>query len=203
MGTRLHNIKKEKKLGGKGKLTDALILKLTKYYGLAIRHNVHSIQDMKKAIKATLDHLTSTDTNPKHENCPSGSESWCKWCIAEAVGKTQEYEHLPPLNPAIIQYILPIYDDLSQDNLLTRCLGGHTQNSNESFNSTIWRLAPKHLNAGVKIIEIAAFIAASVFNEGYSSILKIMKKLDIQIGLHTISANTTTSSGLRGSNAEA
>ncbi|EZA54492.1 hypothetical protein X777_05747 [Ooceraea biroi] len=125
MGTRLRNIKKEKKLGGRGKLTDARITKLTKYYGLAIRRNVNSVQDMKRAIKATLDHLTSTDKNPKHKNCPPGNESWCKWRKAEAAGKTQEYEHPPPLNPEIVKHILPIYEDLSKDDLLTRCLGGH------------------------------------------------------------------------------
>lgn len=34
MGTRLRNIKKKEKLGGKGKLTDLVIKKLTTYYGL-------------------------------------------------------------------------------------------------------------------------------------------------------------------------
>jgi len=31
----------------------------------------------------------------------------------------------------------------------------------------IWRLAPKHLNSGLKIVEIASYIAARIFNEGY------------------------------------
>lgn len=50
-------------------------------------------------------------------------------------------------------------------------------NANESFNSTIWRLAPKHLNSGMKIVEIAAYIA--VFNEGYYAILKMMQSMNI------------------------
>ncbi|KZC10036.1 hypothetical protein WN55_01787 [Dufourea novaeangliae] len=54
MGSRLRNIKKTAKLGGKGKLTDALIKKLTKYYGLAIRRNFNSVEDMKKAIMAKV-----------------------------------------------------------------------------------------------------------------------------------------------------
>lgn len=126
MGTRLRNLKKKKeKLGGKGKFTDVLIKKLTTYYGLAIRRNVESVTEMKKAIMGTLNHLCSTNTNPKHENCPPGEDSWCK---------TRAYE---------------------------------------SFNSTIWRLAPKHLNSGIKIMEIVAFIVAGIFNEEYSSILRI------------------------------
>jgi len=83
------------------------------------------------------------------------------------------------------QHLLRIYEALSRDDLLQRCLGGHTQNANESFNATVWRLAPKHLNSGLKIVEILAYIAAGVFNEGYSSILKIMNALDIIVGTYS------------------
>lgn len=95
------------------------------------------------------------------------------------------FEHPPPLDPTVAKHILPIYEDLSKEELLQRCLGSHTQNSNESFNSTIWRLAPKHLNSGLKIVEIESYIAAGVFNEGYSSILQIMMELQIIIGSQT------------------
>ena len=184
MGTRFRNVKKTEKLGGKGKLTDVLIKKLTKYYGLAIRRNVDSVSEMKKAIMATLHHLCSTNKKPKHDNCPVGADSWCKWRVAEAAGNLKDFEHPPPLHPDVVKHLIPIYEDLSKEDLLNRCLGGHTQNANESFNPTIWRLAPKHLNSGRKIVEIAAFIATGVFNEGYYAILKIMQTLEINIGDH-------------------
>lgn len=57
MGTRLRNAKKLHKLGGKGKLTDALIKKIQTYYGLAIRRNQDNVDDMKNAIMATYYHL--------------------------------------------------------------------------------------------------------------------------------------------------
>ncbi|XP_011871647.1 PREDICTED: uncharacterized protein LOC105564113 [Vollenhovia emeryi] len=79
--------------------------------------------------------------------------------------------------------ILPIYEDLSRDDLLERCIGGFTQNDNESFNVTEWRLAPKHLNCGSKIIEIAAYLAAGIFNDGYSFVLRVMNDLKLPIGL--------------------
>lgn len=88
----------------------------------------------------------------------------------------------PLLNEDMKQHLLPIYQDLSRDDLLERCLGGHTQNANERFNSTIWRISPKHLNCGQKIIEISAYFAAGVFNDGFSSILRIMNSLDIIVG---------------------
>ena len=75
-----------------------------------------------------------------------------------------------------------MYQDLSNDDLLTRCLGGHTQNANESFNSTLWRMAPKHLHSGLKIVEIVSYLAAGMFNEGYSAILTTMQQLQLKIG---------------------
>lgn len=183
MSTRLQNVKKEKKLGGKDKLTDVLIKKLTKYYGLAIRRNANSVEDMKIAMFATLDHLTFTNKNPKHDKCPFGADSWCKRRKAVAARKIEEYEHPPSLHHDVVKNIRPIYENLSNNDLLTRCLGGHTQNSNESFNSTVWRLAPKHLNSSLKIVEIASYIAICIFNEDYSSILRIMNQLNIKMGI--------------------
>ncbi|XP_071652727.1 uncharacterized protein [Temnothorax longispinosus] len=185
MGTRLRNIKKAAKLGGKGKLTDTLIKKLTKYYGLAIRRHPDSVEEMKKAIMATYYHLCSTDEKPQHEYCPTGCESWCKWRVAEATGKLTEFEHPPAFHKDVQEQLLSIYQDLSKDDLLERCLGGYTQNSNESFNASLWRLAPKHLHCGAKTIEISAYFATAIFNEGYYPILKIMEAMGIVIGQHT------------------
>lgn len=183
MGSRLRNVKKAKKLGGRGRLTDSIITKLTKYYGLAIRRNVNSVEGMRKDIMATIKHIFSTKENPDHGNCPSGADSWCKWQKAVAQGKDPTLVDLtPPLNQSLKEHLLPIYEDLSKEDLLQRCLGGHTQNANESFNSTIWLMTPKHLHSGKKIVEISSFIAAGVFNEGYSSILRMMNDLDIRIG---------------------
>jgi len=99
---------------------------------------------------ATFYHLSSTNENPQHQYCPSGADSWCKWQVTQAL--QQEFDHPPPLHTDVQKHVLPIYEDLSRDDLLERCLGGYTQNANESFNATIWRLAPKHLNCGIKII---------------------------------------------------
>ncbi|XP_011859816.1 PREDICTED: uncharacterized protein LOC105557241 [Vollenhovia emeryi] len=136
---------------------------------------------MKKDIMATYLHSISTDENPRHENCPTGVDSWCKWQQAEALG-TKPEPHPAPLHPDVQKAILPIYEDLSRDELLSRCLGGHTQNANESFNSTVWRLAPKHLHCGLKVVEVAAYIAVGLFNEGNSALLMIMNELKIEVG---------------------
>ncbi|XP_052758504.1 uncharacterized protein LOC128202373 [Galleria mellonella] len=185
MGSRLRNVRKEKKLSGRGKLTDKVVKKLTKYYGLSIQRNVNSVENMKKAIMATYDHIFSTTENPQHDNCPVGVDSWCKWQKAIAQNRDPRKENLAPLlGEDLKQHLLPIYQDLSKDDLLERCLGGHTQNANESFNATVWRLSPKHLHSGLKVVEISAYIAAGIFNEGYTSVLRIMNLLNLNIGTY-------------------
>ncbi|XP_076673163.1 uncharacterized protein LOC143371637 [Andrena cerasifolii] len=191
MGSRLRNIKKTKKLGGKNKLTDKLIKQLTVYYGLAIRRHSGSIDDMYEAIWATYYHKISSDKYPKHMYCPKGSGSWCKWRKAEAEGTLKQFNHEPPLHEDVAKEIKSIYEDLSSKELLERCLGGETQNNNESFNSSLWRLAPKHLHCGLKTIEISAFIAAGIFNEGCYAILNIMDNIGIVIGDQCKSFATT------------
>ncbi|GIY05118.1 uncharacterized protein CDAR_120911 [Caerostris darwini] len=94
-----------------------------------------------------------------------------------------EFDHKnPPLNDKVLEVIKPIYESLSADSLLERCLGSETQNNNESLNSLIWTFAPKHIHAGPKTIEIATFFAVSIFNEGFIPILKILDVMGITIG---------------------
>lgn len=76
----------------------------------------------------------------------------------------------------------PIYEDLSKDELLARCVGGFTQNNNESLNQLIWKIAPKILPAGSKIVDIAALVAACTLNGGTSALLLFMHGMDLKLG---------------------
>ncbi|XP_043258074.1 uncharacterized protein LOC122400607 [Colletes gigas] len=186
MGARLRSVKKQSKgIGGKGKgkLTDKVIGDLTIYYGLAIRRHCHSIEEMKKAVWSTFYHYASSDENPQHTYCPPGPSSWCKWRNAETAGSLEEFSHdKPPLCDEVLKAIKPVYENLSSQDLLERCLGAETQNNNESLNSLIWTFAPKHIHSGTATVEIATFLAACIFNEGFSSILKILDTMGVKIG---------------------
>lgn len=89
--------------------------------------------------------------------------------------------HDLPLAPELAKELLPIYNDLSREDILERCLNRHTRHSDESLNAYIWRLAPKHLYCDLKTIEIAMFLSSGIFNEGYYAILKIMQTMGIYI----------------------
>lgn len=183
MGTRLRNLKKKtKSLGGRGKLTGKLIDELTIYYGLAIRRNSDSVENMRSSIWATLDHKLSTDAKPQHDKCPIGEDSWCSWQRAKATNTLAECKHKPALSIEVYEAFKPIYEELTNQDLLTRCIGGYTQNNNESFNSTVWALAPKYRSSGKTVLDVATEIGVCIFNDGVSSILHIMKAMDLEIG---------------------
>ena len=140
IGTRSRNLKKQTKgLGARSKntvkLTDKVINKLQKYYGLAITRHQNNVDEMYKEIWDILHHLSSTDENSNHGNCPAGANSWCSYRHAEAEGMdVSEFKHdYLPLDKAFE----PIYTDLSSRELLERCSGGNTQNNNESYNGLL------------------------------------------------------------------
>lgn len=163
-------------------LTLKLLRKLSTYYGLAIIRNKDSLENMRNEIWATFYHYISTDKKPQHERCPKGADSWCAYQKAQATNSLEKFKHPPALSEEAQTILKPIYEDLSKDDLLKRCLGGNTQNNNESFNMCVWSIAPKHLFCGHETVEIATHLAACIFNEGFATILKVMEIMEIKIG---------------------
>lgn len=188
-------------LGGRGhgKLTDATITKLTNYYGHAIRSNSGSLHAMKTAIYATIFHAISTDDNPRHEKCPEGSMSWCFYNRAMAT-KEPPGSHVnkvrTPLSPDVLKHVMPIYQRLAADNLLSRCLGGHTQNPNESLHSVVWKKCPKSKFVSKYKVDIAVAGAVSEFNQGcWLTVLDCMNTAGLSPGRET--ANIATKRDMR------
>ena len=62
--------------------------------------------------------------------------------------------------------IKPIYKDLSNPDLLRKCLHGGTQNANESFNMVLWSRGPKDTFIGKNALEMGAYDAVLTFNDG-------------------------------------
>ena len=189
LGTALRKLKKNVKgLGGKGKLTKALIDKLQNYYGIAVRANVGDLQGMKQAINASLFHcIAKADTPHMHVHCPDGKDSWCRFKKDKAAN-TNTYRPSKGLPLNVIKEVKPVYVRLSQDSLLEQCLHGKTQNQNESLNGMIWERAPKVTFVGSGIIETASYDAIAHFNIGTDASRRILKELGIEAGEHTKNA---------------
>ncbi|GFX31056.1 uncharacterized protein TNCV_2025591 [Trichonephila clavipes] len=163
-----------------GRLTDSLIDKLAHYYVNAIRCNSTSVKEMRKAIWAVWGHSCSTDDEPIHWFCPTNPNTWCKYNAA-INNNLQNYKHKPSVAKAVQDVIKPVFADLSHPALLKKCLGGKTQNPNESLNSLIWKFCPKTIGSRLQIAEIAANLETSVFNDGNQILITILEKFGLKI----------------------
>ncbi|KAH7963500.1 hypothetical protein HPB52_021267 [Rhipicephalus sanguineus] len=124
-------------LGGKGRLTQDKIKKITNYYGYALRSHKNDVPGMKRAVEATLRHMSSTDDAPKHDLCPEGVQSWCSYNRAVAKGEKPPL-HKNSLPDFVCDALQPVFKRLSEEALLDRCSDGMTQNASESSHSVIW-----------------------------------------------------------------
>ncbi|GFX10232.1 uncharacterized protein TNCV_1866301 [Trichonephila clavipes] len=179
VGSRLRKLKKStKSLGGKGKLTDKFIDTLQNYFGIAIRSNVGNLSNMQTAVIAAFFHCCSTDKKPMHGQCPSGSDTWCKYQKAKQEGKL--YKHRTAGLPnAVLNTVKTTYMDLCDQSLLEKCLHGKTQNANESFNGVLWSIIPKETFAELLILQFGAFLAVLQFNDGSKKKLSVLEYLHI------------------------
>ncbi|XP_065641660.1 uncharacterized protein LOC136073639 [Hydra vulgaris] len=185
VGTRLRELKKrEKGLRGKGKLTDAVIDKLQNYYGIAIRSNIGNLKGMQIAVMAALFHVASSKEHSYHTFCPKEPGTWCQYHL-DKLNNTQNYKPGPGLPMSVIKFVKPTFIALQDENLLSKCLHGKTQNQNESFNATIWNRVPKDTFVKLVQLEIAAYDAVAHFNIGNLATLKIYDKMQMERGSYT------------------
>lgn len=197
LGSRLRRLKNKMKgvklddgkvLGGKGRLTDEAIDKLQNYYGLAIRRNVNDVNKMHKQVWAIYFHKLSTNTNPQHALCPKGVDSWCGFQKTDAVSDSPQetYSHKNSLPEVVMTTIKPIFKDLSDKSLLSKCTHGKTQNPNESLNNVIWARVPKTNFVGYRTLKIGVLDAVITFNDGSMGRAKVLKEMGITPGFNAI-----------------
>ena len=190
LGNRLRLLRKQCKntstsLSGRGKLTDKMINSLQNNFGLAIRQNQGELYAMKKAIGAILWHSTEfQNVYYRHRFCPQGKDSWCKWQKSKSlVGfKFKEKQGMPLW---IHDLLKPVFQDLSKDELLSKCLHGKMQNCNEALNNIIWTKCPKNVFVERKVLEMGVHSAILEFNEGPKGFYKVLNKFDMEPGIFT------------------
>ena len=158
IGTRLRNRRKGKhgglKLTGKNNLTERAVNIIQNYFGMAIRqtaknyklNDTQNIYQMKKNIRAVLFHYTNFNSqSQRHVLWPVGPESWCKWKKSEDDQGNDNYKPKVNLPIWVHDIILSDFNDLSDDQLLKKCVHGETQNCNEGINNVIWSRCPKNV----------------------------------------------------------
>ena len=66
--------------------------------------------------------------------------------------------------PHAVRELKPIFNRLSNETLLKRCLAGHTQNQNESLNGVLWSNCSKNKFCGVTKLKLAVCQSILSFN---------------------------------------
>ena len=172
---------KQVRMKGDGRLTSKNIKKLTKYCGKAIESNIGDSAAMKDAVWVIFYHSLSRDSMPQHQFCPSGQRSWCKY-NNRALAKS---EPPPPnsstIHPDIAPHLFKIFERLSKDRLMVRCVFGAIQNQNESFNNTIWQRCPKTEFCSATTLEIAVNLAVISFNAGQVPFAALQEPLRVTV----------------------
>ena len=203
------------RVSGSGRLTKMAINRLSTYYGYAIRRNLGNVERMKKDILAVLyhsclprnaedtgckqstktpseGHVFQHDTCPhsvadQHQYCPEGEDSWCRWQSDQATGENR-YQPSRCLPHCFYHELLPIFQRLSNEDLLERCKDGYTQNANESFHSTVWSYVPKSKYRGPVMVLAGTRIAAAQFNHGSKVFAQLLQEMKTPPGKFSIAA---------------
>ena len=105
--------------------------------------------------------------------CPRDEYSWCKWQLDKLKGTST---HTNKINlPIFIHNIIkPIFKDLSDDDLLRKCLHDQTQNSNEAFHSILWTRCPKNIFVSRRTFELCINSAIVHYNDGGDGVKSVL-----------------------------
>ncbi|GFU78188.1 uncharacterized protein TNCV_4460071 [Trichonephila clavipes] len=128
---------------------------------------------MRQGIWAIFLHKISTDENPQHGFCASGPDTWCRYKKAQLENKVYHHKHKLPVS--VVEAIRPIFRDLSNPELLKKCLRGNTQNPNESINNVIWSCVPKKTFVHLETLSFGTYDVIVSFNKGNVTQLDILK----------------------------
>ncbi|GFW22923.1 uncharacterized protein TNCV_2381381 [Trichonephila clavipes] len=126
-------------------------------------------------------HSCSTNDELMHWFCPTNPNTWCKYNAAINNNLQKIINTKPSVVKDVRDVITPVFADLSHPALPKKCLGGKTQNPNESLNSLIWKFCPKTIGSSLQIAEIATNLATSIFNDGNKIFITILKKFGLKI----------------------
>ena len=159
-----------------------MIGRLQNYYGIAIRSNKNNLKRKEFATKTALFHVASNkDHNLHYPHCPVGPDSWCKYNKDRAIGTTT-YKPVPGFPISIVLKLRPIFEELTNEDLLRKCLHGMTQNQNESFNALIWACIPKPTYVLFSQLQLGVYETVSNFNIGRKASILIFEKLNMVPG---------------------
>jgi hypothetical protein len=78
-----------------------------------------------------------------------------------------------------------VFQRLTDNSLLEKCLHGKTQHQDEALNTVIWQIIPKEVFVHRDSLEIGVYDAVLHFNIGCDAIVELFKSMNIPAGKYT------------------
>ena len=123
----------------------------------------------------------------QHIYCPKHSGTWCKYWQEKLYGNGS-YDDNSRLPSVFREELRPLFDRLSNPELLGHCYKGLTQNQNESINSVLWSLCNKRTFCSFNTLSLCVTESILKFNYGASTRISLLKEMGCGIGLNVTSA---------------
>ncbi|GFX22940.1 uncharacterized protein TNCV_2086481 [Trichonephila clavipes] len=113
-----------------------------------------------------------------HQNLTRGA------VIKKAQLENKVYHHKHKLPVAVVEAIKPIFRDLSDPELLKKCLHGNTQNQMKALIMLFGLVSLKKTFVHLETLSFGTYDAIASFNKGNTTKLDILKKLNIEPGYY-------------------
>ncbi|GFS61997.1 uncharacterized protein TNCV_2592791 [Trichonephila clavipes] len=177
---------------GDGDSKGFLTIKKAKLYGNTEVEKLECVGHVQKRMGTRLSNILKTSKGIKlsdgknilgHALCPLGEDSWYGYNRSIVTGEFYIHKHSLP--ESILLKVKKVFRDLTEKDLLKKCLQGRTPNPNESFNKCIWERIPKTVFVGIETLKFGVMDVVICFNDGYVSRIKVSEALGIKPGYNT------------------
>ena len=137
---------------------------------------------MSRATHAILKHYSSTPENPRHEDCPTGRNSWCSYNRDVATGEKTHVRIKNPLPESVVKLMQPIFDRLGSEEFLVGSEKSLDQNKNECLHHVVWGMAPKEQYTSQQEASLAVSLGVLVFNNGLEdTVAKLLTAMELPV----------------------
>ena len=132
---------------------------------------------MQAGARATLFHVASSKENNLHyPHYPTGSDSFCNYNKVRTDG-TSTYKLGPGLPILIVLELKLMFEQLSHEYFLSKCLHGITTNQNKTFDAMSWDRLPKSRYVTFTPLQFVLYDAVTNFNIGRKASALIFEEL--------------------------
>ena len=108
----------------------------------------------------------------------SDENNWGKYQL-DKINGTQKYKNTKNIPVNIFRIVKPIFQDLSKEKSLSKCLLGQIQNTKEALNAIIWTRCPKNIFVRRRTLEMGVNYAVLDFSDSSKGLLDVLNYFDL------------------------